>query len=152
MVQTGSALKPGKPELCPVSYSRAMDTRDFEQLLPNTEGFTLFYGHKSGPTRFFSNFFPSEFTEPKLYEGLEELDKWRDEEGAVRFHHVEQYMHAIKAIIFADFTRLDKIMEEGVDPARAKKLGRMVENYVEEEWQSRARGVVARFKRNNTRQ
>ena len=129
-----------------------MDTGDFEQLLPNTEGFTLFYGHKSGPTRFFSNFFPSEFTEPKLYEGLEELDKWRDEEGAVRFHHVEQYMHAIKAIIFADFTRLDKIMEEGVDPARAKKLGRMVENYVEEEWQSRARQVVARFKRNNIRQ
>ena len=61
-------------------------------------------------------------------------------------------MHAIKAIIFADFTRLDKIMEEGVDPARAKKLGRMVENYVEDEWQCRARAVVARFKRNNTRQ
>ena len=78
-----------------------MDTRDFEQLLPKTEGFILFYGYKSGPTRFFSNFFPSEFTDPKLYQGVEELDKWRDEEGAVRFHHVEQYMHAIKAIIFA---------------------------------------------------
>merc|ERR1712172_416291 len=109
-------------------------------------GFTLFYGHKSGSTRFFSNFFQSEFTDTNLYPGLERLDRWRnkEEEGGVTFQHVEQYMHAIKAIIFADFDTMDKIMEEGVDPVKAKKLGREVEGYIEEEWQSRARWVVAR--------
>ena len=92
----------------------------------------------------FSNFFQSEFTDPNLYPGLERLEKWRKKDGTVTFQHVEQYMHAIKAIIFADFDTMDKIMEEGVDPVKAKKLGRQVEGYIEDEWQSRARWVVAR--------
>ena len=121
-----------------------MTSSDFDQLLPETEGFTLFYGHKSGPTRFFSNFYQSEFTDVNLYPGLERLERWRNEDGGVTFQHVEQYMHALKAIIFADFDTMDKIMEDGVDPVKAKKLGRQVEGYIEGEWQSRARWVVAR--------
>ena len=121
-----------------------MTSSDFAQLLPETEGFTPFYGHKSGPTRFFSNFYQSEFTDVNLYPGLERLERWRNEDGGVTFQHVEQYMHALKAIIFADFDTMDKIMEDGVDPVKAKKLGRQVEGYIEGEWQSRARWVVAR--------
>ena len=121
-----------------------MTSGDFDQLVPETEGFTLFYGHKSGPTRFFSNFFQSEFTDPNLYPGLERLERWRNKDGAITFQHVEQYMHALKAIIFADFNTMDKIMEEGADPVQAKILGREVEGYIEDEWQSRARWVVAR--------
>ena len=121
-----------------------MTSDDFDQLVPETEGFTLFYGHTSGPTRFFSNFFQSEFTDANLYPGLERLDRWRDEEGAITFQHVEQYMHALKAIIFSDFNTMDKIMEEGANPVQAKRLGREVGGYIEEEWQSQARWVVAR--------
>ena len=117
---------------------------DFDQLVPQTEGLTLFYGHKSGPTRFFSNFFQSEFTDPNLYPGLERLEKWRKKDGTVTFQHVEQYMHALKAILFADFNTMDKIMEEGANPVEAKRLGREVEGYVEEVWQSWARWVVAK--------
>ena len=116
----------------------------FEKSLPPTQGFTLFYGHTKGPDRVFSNFYPSEFKDPSLYPDLEVLARYRDSEGAIVFQHVEQYMHALKAIIFKDFDTLDKIMVQGSDPATSKRLGRAVSNFDEEVWGSVARQVVAR--------
>ena len=116
----------------------------FEKFLPPTQGFTLFYGHTKGPDRVFSNFYPSEFKDPSLYPSLEGLDSYRDSEGAIVFQHVEQYMHALKAIIFKDFDILDKIMVQGADQATSKRLGRAVSNFDDEVWGSVARQVVAR--------
>ena len=117
---------------------------NFEACLPATKGFTLFYGHTKGPQRIFSNFFPSPLTDPSLYPGVEELQPYRDPKGAVAFEHVEQYMHALKAIVFNDFDTLEKIMKQGSDPLTAKRLGRVVKDYEEDVWQSAARPIVTR--------
>jgi hypothetical protein len=98
----------------------------FEAELPSTKGFTLFYGHseKAGPSRVFSNFYLSAFTDPAFCPGLPRLEQHRDAAGTVHFHSVEQYMHATKAVIFKDYDVLDQMMQDGADPAQAKKLGR----------------------------
>ena len=36
----------------------------------------------------------------------------REKQSVVAFHHVEQYMHACKAVVFKDFDTLDKIMKQ----------------------------------------
>merc|ERR1712189_65657 len=59
------------------------------------------------------------------------------------FEHVEQYMHACKALIFGDITVLDQILSTH-DPKEAKKLGRQVANFNDAVWTEVARNIVTR--------
>lgn len=50
------------------------------------------------------------------------------------FHNSEQYFMYIKAITFHDDKIAEQILREGIDPKKAKKLGRKVSNYDNDVW------------------
>ena len=101
-----------------------------------TEGFTFFYQGT------FSNFYSSTFLDPAFYPSLSITEPYRQVDG-VRFHNVEQYMHACKALVCGDTKVFHLIMEES-DPKEAKRLGRQVTPYNDMLWQGVAREVVTR--------
>ena len=50
------------------------------------------------------------------------------------FYSSEQYFMYLKAITFNDEIIAKKILSEGIDPKRAKNLGRKVSNFDNEKW------------------
>ena len=52
----------------------------------------------------------------------------------IKFANTEQAFMYYKAIHFKDFEIAEKIKKE-TDPAKAKKLGRLVKNYKDDEWE-----------------
>ena len=100
------------------------------------EIFELFYSNNT----IYSNFYPATFTDSRLkfpegsvYHKVEDFS----------FVHVEQYMHACKALLFADTETLDKILA-ATDPMETKMLGRQVGGFKDDIWCSVARDVVTR--------
>lgn len=59
----------------------------------------------------------------------------------IEYNCAEQYMMAEKARLFGDSKMEAKIMEAG-HPRRQKELGRLVSNFNEELWNSRAKEIV----------
>ena len=71
----------------------------------------------------------------------------------IKFHSVEQYMHACKAILFNDAESLEKILK-CQDSMEAKNLGRLVDGFNEKLWNENAKKIVTRgcwlkFSQNN---
>ena len=100
------------------------------------EIFELFYSNNT----IYSNFYPAKFTdsglrfpEGSVYHGVEDCS----------FVHVEQYMHASKALLFKDTETLDMILT-ATDPMDSKKLGREVAGFEDDVWCSVARDIVTR--------
>ena len=100
------------------------------------ESFELFYSNNT----IYSNFYPAKFTDPRLkfpegsvHHGVEDFS----------FLHVEQYMHACKALLFKDNETLDQILA-ATDPLDTKNLGRQVAGFEDEVWCSLARDIVTR--------
>ena len=82
-----------------------------------------------------SNFHPSKFT----IDGKE-------------YNTVEQYIQAKKAEFFKDEIALARIMKLQI-PSEIKKIGKRIKNYVKEDWERAAkgimkRGVTAKFQQN----
>jgi len=71
---------------------------------------------------------------------IPESSKFSDEKD-FEFVHVEQYMHACKALLFGDIEVFDEILSTE-DPKEAKKLGRKVANFEDSVWITVARNVV----------
>lgn len=90
-------------------------------------GFTFFYG-SSEP---FSNFFKAGFVETD------------EAAGRVDFPTSEHYMMYRKAVHFGDAGIAAKIVKTA-DPRQAKRLGRQVAGFVEQEWSRVARSYVYR--------
>ena len=100
------------------------------------ETFELFYSNNT----IYSNFYPATFTDSRLkfpegsvYHKVEDFS----------FVHVEQYMHACKALLFEDTETLDKILA-ATDPMETKMLGRQVGGFEDDIWCSMAKDVVTR--------
>ena len=100
--------------------------------------FILFYSTKS----IYSNFHPAEFTDQELMRNLPESSEFFGQKD-FRFCHVEQYMHACKAMLFLDYPVLDRILSTS-DPKEAKELGRQVANFDDKVWTATARDIVTR--------
>ena len=100
------------------------------------EEFELFYSNNT----IYSNFYAAPFSDGGL----------KFPEGSIyhettdfSFVHVEQYMHACKAMLFKDVETLDEILSAS-DPMDAKKLGRKVSGFEDRVWSSVARDIVTR--------
>ena len=100
--------------------------------------FVLFYSNNS----FFSNFYHAEFQDNELMSVIPEESQYHGKKD-FKFHHVEQYMHACKAMLFKDYEVLDKILET-TDPLTTKRLGRQVSNFDDDVWKAAARDIVTR--------
>ena len=100
------------------------------------ELFELFYSNNT----IYSNFYPAPFTDPRL-----EFPSGSAHHQTVDFSfaHVEQYMHACKAMLFRDDEVLDRILSAS-DPMDTKKLGREVSGFDDGVWSSLARDIVRR--------
>ena len=98
--------------------------------------FVLFYSNNS----IYSNFYPAKFSDTKLMRKIPETSIFCDDKE-FEFEHVEQYMHACKALIFGDITVLDQILSTN-DPKEVKKLGRQVANFDDAVWTEVARNRV----------
>ena len=79
----------------------------------------------------FSNFYAAPFYDDDFYKSVEFVSSFRSAEGRVAFEHVEQYMHACKAVLFNDEQTFARIMREK-HPMESKNLGRRVENFRED--------------------
>jgi len=90
----------------------------------NSNLYAFFWG-KEGPYRCFSQWYPSEF---------------RDDAGLV-YCNCEQYMMAHKAALFGDTDTFQAIMNE-TDPAKIKKLGRLVKHFDEDIWKQNRYNIV----------
>ena len=100
------------------------------------EQFELFYSNNT----IYSNFYPAPFTDPRLkFPTGSSYHQTRD----FSFVHVEQYMHACKAMLFKDDEMLDRILYAS-DPMDSKKLGRLVSGFDDGVWSSLARDIVTR--------
>lgn len=53
---------------------------------------------------------------------------------ACTFHNSEQYFMYIKALTFHDEKIAEQILREGIDPKKAKRLGRKVSNFDNDLW------------------
>lgn len=84
-----------------------------------TDKYVLFWGDV------FSNFHPAEF-----------------KEGNLSFKNSEQYFMYHKALTFNDLEIADKILKEGHDPSVAKKYGRKVKNFDDNEWVKVRYGIM----------
>lgn len=85
-----------------------------------------FWGNKNDTQmeRSFSNFYKSPMT-IKIFDGRE-----------VTFECNEQYFMYRKALQFGDFVTLEKIIQRGLSPQKYKELGREVENFDNDVWDS----------------
>lgn len=61
--------------------------------------------------------------------------------GPELFNCSEQYMMALKAVLFSDYEQLKLIMAEK-NPKEQKSLGRGVSGFIEEVWLNNARGLM----------
>ena len=102
------------------------------------ENFVLFYSTKS----IYSNFHPAEFTDQEVMKILPKSSVFYGQKN-FQFSHVEQYMHAMKALLFLDIPRLDKILSTS-NPKLTKQLGRLVEHFDDDVWTATARDIVTR--------
>ena len=100
--------------------------------------FVLFYSNNS----FFSNFYHAEFQDKELMSVIPEESQYHGKKD-FKFHHVEQYMHACKAMLFKDYEVLDNILDTA-DPLTTKRLGRQVSNFDDDVWKAAARDIVTR--------
>jgi len=91
----------------------------------------------------FSNFYAAPFYDDDFYKSVEFVSSFRNAEGRVAFEHVEQYMHACKAVLFNDEQTFARIMREK-HPMESKNLGRRVENFSDDYWAKVSRDIVAR--------
>ena len=103
----------------------------------------LFYSHSRGPQRCFSQFYPASFRAPlpdivmKRCQGNE-----KSEHTSIReWNCNEQFMHACKAMLFADYQILELICNEK-SPAKVKQLGRRVNNFDVKTWVTVSSEVV----------
>lgn len=87
--------------------------------------YILFYGHRTGIYRSFSQWYPIKF---------------KDDYGII-YHNTEQYMMAHKAALFGDTDTMTDILNE-TDPAKIKKLGRKVRNFDEDLWHQNRFNIV----------
>ena len=104
----------------------------------NKEDFVLFYSTSS----VYSNFHPADFRDQALMRMVPDTSSYHNN-TEFTFSHVEQYMHACKALLFKDIVVLDKILST-TDPQSAKRLGRQVANFEDKLWSSAARAIVTR--------
>ena len=86
--------------------------------------------------------FPAEFRDQELMKTLPNCSKFFGQQD-FWFSHVEQYMHASKALLFLDIPMFDQIMSVS-NPKIAKQLGRLVEQFDDEVWTATARDIVSR--------
>ena len=100
--------------------------------------FVLFYSNGC----IYSNFYPAKFQDPSLMRNIPETSKYYDDKE-FEFLHVEQYMHACKALLFKDIDILDKILD-ATDPIETKTLGRKVADFDDKTWTNVARDIVTR--------
>ena len=100
--------------------------------------FVLFYSNDC----IYSNFYPASFRDSGLMRIVPETSKYYDDKE-FEFRHVEQYMHACKALLFHDIEILDKILDT-TDPLETKKLGRKVADFDDTVWTDVARDIVTR--------
>ena len=102
------------------------------------DNFVLFYSNNSP----YSNFYPAEFSDPELMLRLPRSSKHHGSTEFM-FSHVEQYMHASKALLFRDEDVLEQILDCR-DAMMTKRLGRRVDNFVDKVWSAEARNIVTR--------
>lgn len=98
----------------------------------------LFYSSNS----IFSNFYPAKFTDVDFMLKLPQSSEFFGEKE-YQFSHVEQYMHAYKALIFKDISTLDQILSTS-NPKLTKQLGRKVANFDDSVWTKIALDIVTR--------
>ena len=101
------------------------------------ENFVLFYSNS-----IYSNFHPAKFTDQELMRVLPKSSKFSGQID-FQFSHVEQYMHANKALLFNDIQTFDQILATS-DPKLAKQLGRLVKHFDDNIWSASARDIVTR--------
>ena len=101
------------------------------------EDFVLFYSNS-----IYSNFHPAKFTDQELMRVLPKSSKFSGQID-FQFSHVEQYMHANKALLFNDIQMFDQILATS-DPKLAKQLGRLVKHFDDNIWSASARDIVTR--------
>lgn len=104
----------------------------------NRTHFVLFYSSNS----IYSNFHPAKFIDQDFIMNLPQSSKFSSQKD-YHFLHVEQYMHAYKALIFKDISTLDQILLSS-DPKLIKELGRKVANFDDNVWDANARDIVTR--------
>ena len=101
--------------------------------------FVLFYSTNS----IYSNFHPAELRDQELMKTLPKCSKFFGQQD-FWFSHVEQYMHASKALLFLDIPMFDQIMSVS-NPKIAKQLGRLVEQFDNEVWTATTRDIVSKI-------
>ena len=102
------------------------------------ENFVLFYSTKS----IYSNFHPAEFIDQEISRIIPKSSEYYGQKD-IKFSHVEQYMHAFKALLFFDIPIFDKILSTS-DPKITKLLGRLVAQFDDKVWTAIARDIVTR--------
>ena len=102
------------------------------------ENFVLFYSTKS----IYSNFHPAEFTDQEISRIIPKSSIFSGQKD-IKFSHVEQFMHAFKALLFFDIPIFDKILSTS-DPKTAKQLGRLVQKFDDKVWTAIVRDIVTR--------
>ena len=102
------------------------------------ENFVLFYSSKS----IYSNFHPAEFADQEISKIIPKSSKYCGQK-VIKFSHVEQYMHAFKALLFFDIPIFDKILSTS-DPKITKQLGRLGKQFDDKVWTAIARDIVTR--------
>ena len=100
--------------------------------------FVLFYSTNS----IYSNFHPAKFSDLDFIMKLPQSSKFKGNKD-FQFMHVEQYMHACKALIFHDISTLDQILSTS-NPKLTKELGRKVANFNDNVWAANAKNIVTR--------
>ena len=100
--------------------------------------FVLFYSTNS----IYSNFHPAKFSDLDFIMKLSKSSKFKGNKD-FQFMHVEQYMHACKALIFHDISTLDQILSTS-NPKLTKELGRKVANFNDNVWAANAKNIVTR--------
>ena len=101
------------------------------------ENLVLFYSNS-----IYSNFHPAKFTDQELMRALPKSSKFSGQVD-FQFSHVEQYMHANKALLFLDIPKFDQVMSTS-NPKLCKILGRLVKEFDDKLWTVVARDIVTR--------
>lgn len=95
-----------------------MDVYDVLKEVNITDDYVAFWGSV------FSNFYPCD---------IHVTEDWWDNKIDIHFSSSEQYFMWLKATEFADYETAEKILKAKT-PKEAKKLGRQVSNFDDEEW------------------
>ncbi len=118
--------------------AKAEVTPKMPQLMTDTSSSTKLFGHKVSTD--------PDTGEKYMYfwKTASPFSQWFPADFEFRGHHFvtsEQWMMAMKALVFGDRETLGKILVE-LDPKKQKELGRQVKNFDADKWSALAFGAV----------